>query len=62
MDKMINEAGQEKYVIKVNGQIVSIPFPSAQLAEAAIANLAEAHQAIAEVVPVTADGREVLLG
>lgn len=62
MDKLINEVQQEKFVIKVNGQIVSIAFASAQLAEAAITNLPEAQQAIAEVVPVTADGREVLLG
>lgn len=59
---MINEVEQQKYVIKVNGQVVSIPFASPQLAEAAIANLSEAHQSIAEVVAVTSGGQEVLLG
>ena len=59
---MIKETEQLKYVIKVNGEVVSIPYATAHLAEAAIAQLSEAHQSIAEVVPVTANGQEVLLG
>lgn len=62
MDNMIKETEQIKYVIKVNGQVVSIQFASAFVAEQAVGQLAPEQQAIAEVVPVTASGKEVLLG
>ncbi len=62
MNKMINEVEQVKYVIKVNGRIVSVSFSSVALAEAAITNLAESDRVLAEIVPVTNTGQEILLG
>jgi len=58
---MINENNEVKYVVKVNGAVVSIEFPSQALAEAAIANLPTDQQSLAEVVPVS-NGQEILLG
>ena len=62
MNNLINEVERVKYVIKVNGAIVSIPFATPQLAEQAITQLSEAQQSLAEVVAVSADGKEILLG
>lgn len=56
------ETEETKYVVKVNGQIVSPHYATVGLAEDAIKLLGEAHQSIAEVVPVTAEGKEILLG
>jgi len=53
---------ETKYVVKVHGKEVSPRVASASLAEHYIANLDLSHQAIAEVVSVTSDGKEVLLG
>ncbi len=50
------------YAVMVNGKPVGPKHTSPALAEAAIAQLDEAHQLIAEVVPVTADGNQLLLG
>lgn len=50
-----------KYVIKVRGQVRSSPLPRS-LAEAAMANLPVDERTIAELVPITTDGRELLLG
>ena len=59
---MINENKNElKYVIKVNGQIRTAPLLK-QLAEDALQNLPESERTIAELVPVTASGQELLLG
>ena len=57
-----NEGNTVYYVVKVNGAAVSPRFSSHQLAEMQITHLEEAHQLIAEVVPVTADGKDLLLG
>ena len=58
---MLNENKQElKYVIKVNGKILSVPLLKT-LAEAALQNLPESDRAIAELVPVTKGGKELLL-
>jgi len=62
MDTIINETGTLKYVIKVNGIVVSIPFQSQTQAQNAITNLSESQQSIATVVPVTENGQEVLMG
>jgi len=62
MDQMIKETEQLKYVVKVNGAIVSPPYATSHLAEDAIKLLKDEHQAIAEVVSVTASGQEILLG
>lgn len=58
---MLNENRKElKYVIKVNGKICSAPLLRT-LAEAAIQNLPENERVIAELVPVTESGKELLL-
>ena len=62
MEQPLNEVEQLKYVVKVNGAIVSPAYATSHLAEDAIKLLKEEHQAIAEVVSVTADGQEILLG
>lgn len=62
MQKPINEVEETKYVVKVNGAIVSPMYATPHLAEDAVKMLKEEHQAIAEIVPVTANGQEVLFG
>lgn len=59
---LMGETEQPKYVIKVNGRTVSVPFPSKFLAEQHLGNLPKDQQAIAEIVPVTAGGQEILFG
>jgi len=58
----LNEDTPLRYVIKINGVVVSIPFTSKLLAEGHIQNLPLEQQPIAEVVPVDDQGRELLLG
>lgn len=53
---------ETKFAVKVNGTIVSPPYNSLRLAEDQIKVLSPPHQAIAEIVNVTSDGKEVLLG
>lgn len=50
------------YVLKVNGVVVSGRFGQAMMAEMAKNNLPEEQRMLAEVVPVTEDGKQVLLG
>lgn len=58
---MLNENQQEiKYVVKVNGKIRTAALPKT-LAEAAVQNLPESEQGIAQIVPVTDKGQELLL-
>lgn len=61
-DMLTDSDNQIMYVVKVNGQEVSPRYTSPQSAEAMIQHLSEAHRAIAEVVPVTVDGNQLLLG
>lgn len=59
---MLNENQTElKYVIKVNGKVRTVPLLR-QLAEDALQNLPEDERVIAELVPVTSGGQELLLG
>jgi len=51
-----------KYVVRVNGAEVSPRYTTPQAADAALQLLSEEHRAIAEVVPVTSNGNELLLG
>ena len=62
MNKLINEQEQVRYVIKVNGQTVSVPFATRPLAEAHLGNLPQDQQIIAEIVPVTEDNKQILFG
>jgi len=50
------------YVVKVNGVPVSTTFTERMMAEMAKNNLPEEQKMIAEVVPVTTEGKQVLLG
>ena len=62
MDRMLSEVEETKYVIKVRGQVVSVPFNTRSVAEQNIGNLPMDQQMIAEVVAVTSDGKEILFG
>lgn len=62
MENMIREENETKYVVKVNGQTMSPPRLTRQMAQDDIKHLSEAHQAIAVVVPVTQEGKEILFG
>ena len=50
------------YAVKVNGMLVTQKFTSQMAAEAAKQQLSEEAKMIAEVVPCTSDGKELLLG
>lgn len=48
------------YVVQVNGRAVTSPVASQHLAESKLIQLDPEQQQIAEIVPVTADGRQIL--
>ena len=62
MKQIINEVNDEKYAVKVHGKICSPSYATIGGAEDMIKLLSEAHQSIAEIVAVTADGKEILFG
>ena len=63
MDNMILDTGDVLYyVVRVNGQDMSPKYSNQMLAEAELQKLAPEMRSIAEVVPVTADGKQLLLG
>jgi len=62
MNRMIEDTEKLRFVIMVKGQRVSIPFLSEQAAVQQIANLPQDQQMIAEVVPITPDNKQLLLG
>jgi len=59
---MLTEVSPTQFVVKVNGSIVRGPLPSRHLAEAALMSLPSDQQTIAEIVPTTMDGKQVLFG
>jgi len=60
---LTNENNTElKYVVLVNGVEVSARYTTPQAAEATLEHLSEAHRSIAEIVSVTDDGNQLLLG
>ena len=61
-DMLMNDANTIQYIIKINGVPVSAPFGDKMLAEQAKNNLPEEQRILAEVVPITNDGKQVLLG
>ena len=62
MNQQISEVTNEvKYVVKVNGAEVSPRYTTPQAADNALQMLSEEHQAIAEIVPVTSNGQQMLL-
>ena len=50
------------YVVRVNGQNMSMPVATQMLAEMEKQKLSPELQVLAEVVLVTADGKQLLLG
>lgn len=61
-DMITDNTTQTFYAVMVNGAIVSPRYATPALAEDMIKLLSEAHQSIAEVVPVTSNGQQILLG
>ncbi len=50
------------YAVAVNGQLVTKPVHSVELAQQSISQLAEGMQVNARVVAVTSNGNQLLLG
>lgn len=61
MEHIKEEVDQVSYVVKVNGVAISTPTSRA-LAEQQKNNLPEESRLLAEVVPVTSDGNQILFG
>ena len=61
-DNMINDMNAVNYVLHVNGIAVSGSFTDKMLAELARNALPEQQRMLAEVVAVTADGKQLLMG
>lgn len=59
---MLVNSEQTYYAVKMNGKIITLPVGDRLAAEQAKLNLPEDQRMIAEVVTVTADGQELLLG
>lgn len=59
---MLTEINNTLYVVKVGGVPVCQPQSSARLAESILLSLPPEQRALAEVVPVTANGSQLLLG
>lgn len=59
---MFTESIPILFAVKVNGQIIATNLPSRSIAETQIFNLPVDQRALAEIVSVTSDGRQVLLG
>ena len=62
MEQMLIDSEQVYYVIKVNGNVVSQPFTERMVAEMQKSQMPAETQLLAEIVPVTSDGRQVLFG
>lgn len=61
MNNIIADSGDVVYyVVRVHGQDVTAPVATQQLAEMKKMELEPEQQALAEVVPVTADGKQIL--
>lgn len=59
---MLTEVNSTMYSVVVQGRVVSTNIPSRTLAEATIFTLPPDQRAVAEIVPVTSDGKQVLFG
>jgi hypothetical protein len=59
---MLTEVAPTVWAVRVNGRIVVSGLPSQRIAENAILNLPVEQRQVAEVVPMTQDGRSILLG
>jgi len=61
-ENMIENTEQVYYAVSVNGNICSPKYVTAEGAQDQIKLLSESDQAIAEVVPVTYNGKQLLFG
>lgn len=61
MKKMVEQTQSLKYRVVVAGRTLNESFTQ-QLAEQFIATLAPEQRALAEIVPVTNEGKQVLMG
>ncbi len=59
---MLTEVNSTMYSVVVQGKVVAANIPSRTLAEATIFTLPADQRAIAEIVPVTSEGKQVLFG
>lgn len=59
---MLTEIDSTKFSVVVRGRVVSTNIATRNLAEAVILTLPAEQRAVAEIVPVTADGKQVLFG
>jgi hypothetical protein len=59
---MLTEVTPTMWAVKINGQIVIANLGSQRLAENAVLSLPAHQRALAEVVPMTQDGKMVLFG
>ena len=62
MNQILTDNQQIYYVVRVNGANITAPVTSKMVAESSLNSLPPETQSIAEVVPVTADGKELLFG
>jgi len=60
--EMLNDDQVVYYVVRVNGANVSTPVTNKAVAEMTKSQLPPETQALAEVVTVTGEGKEVLFG
>lgn len=63
MSSLLTDTQQQEtqWIVKVNGQVRSAPLTKA-LAESFVQKLPLTEQSIAQIVPATSGGQEILLG
>lgn len=59
---MLTEISNTQYKIIVEGRVVASNIPSYQLAEATVFSLPADQRAVAQIVPITPEGKTVLFG
>ena len=62
MNTMIENQEKLRYVIMVNGNRISVPFLTEQAAVQHLSHLPQDQQILAEIVPITQDDKQLLLG
>lgn len=59
---LVDDNNSTYYVVRVNGKDVSMRYSNKMMAEQEMVNLTEDQRENAEIVTVTAEGKQVLLG
>lgn len=59
---MLTEVNSTQYKVVVEGRVVANNVPSYQLAEATVFSLPADQRAVAQIVPITPEGKTVLFG